>query len=72
MKLAASMLFCLLLLPLAHTANASPEQEMEAKAREIMPIVFSKCGEDYCLRLGGAKPPPLGGSFSRFCVDWSA
>ena len=24
----------------------------------------------YCLRLGGAKPPPLGGSFSRFCVDW--
>jgi hypothetical protein len=26
----------------------------------------------YCLRLGGAKPPPLGGSFSRFCVDWGA
>jgi hypothetical protein len=24
----------------------------------------------YCLQLGGAKPPPLGGSFSRFCVDW--
>ena len=24
----------------------------------------------YCLRLGGAKPLPLGGSFSRFCVDW--
>ena len=23
-----------------------------------------------CLRLGGAKPPPLGGSFSKFCVDW--
>jgi hypothetical protein len=23
-----------------------------------------------CLRLGGAKPPPLGGSFSRFCVAW--
>ena len=27
---------------------------------------------DYCLRLGGAKPPPLGGSFSKFCVDWGA
>jgi hypothetical protein len=26
----------------------------------------------YCLRLGGAKPPPLGGSFSKFCVDWGA
>ena len=26
--------------------------------------------QNYCLRLGGAKPPPLGGSFSRFCVDW--
>jgi len=24
----------------------------------------------YCLQLGGSKPPPLGGSFSRFCVDW--
>ena len=26
----------------------------------------------YCLRLGGAKPPPLGGSFSRFSVDSGA
>src|SRR5262249_20993096 len=25
--------------------------------------------EDYCLQLGGAKPPPLGGSFSRFSID---
>jgi hypothetical protein len=23
----------------------------------------------YCLQLEGAKPPPLGGSFSRFSVD---
>ena len=26
----------------------------------------------YCLQLGGAKPPPLGGSFSRFFVDCGA
>ena len=24
---------------------------------------------DYCLQLGGAKPTPLGGSFSGFCID---
>jgi hypothetical protein len=26
----------------------------------------------YCLQLGGAKPTPLGGSFSRFFVDCGA
>ena len=47
MKVAASMLFCLLLSVLSQTVNTSLEQEMEAKAREIQPIVFSKCGEDH-------------------------
>ncbi len=26
----------------------------------------------YCLQLGGLKPPPLGGSFSRFSVSLEA
>jgi hypothetical protein len=28
--------------------------------------------DSYCLQLGGEKPPPLGGSFSRFSLDFGA
>jgi hypothetical protein len=28
-------------------AAASPEQEMEAEAKKLLPTLFSKCGEDY-------------------------
>jgi hypothetical protein len=26
---------------------ATPEQEMEAEAKKLLPTLFSKCGEDY-------------------------
>jgi hypothetical protein len=43
-----ALMFLQLSLLACTTASAlSAEQEMEAKAREIMPLVFSKCGEDY-------------------------
>ena len=44
---------------------------------EMRIVTAGPCGQShgaqrprlYCLQLGGAKPPPLGGSFSRFSVD---
>lgn len=31
----------------AYVAAAPPEQEMEAEAKKLLPMLFSKCGEDY-------------------------
>jgi hypothetical protein len=47
MKPARIALLLQLCLVACVAAAQSPEQEMEAKAREIFPLLFSKCGEDY-------------------------
>ena len=43
----ALMFLQLSLLACAIASAQSPEQEMEVKVKEIFPLVFSKCGEDY-------------------------
>jgi hypothetical protein len=35
-------------------------------------IILADHDYTYCLQLGGLKPPPLGGSFSRFFVSLEA
>ena len=37
-----------------------------------LPAVYREQATFYCLQLGGVKPPPLGGSFSRFSLDSGA
>jgi hypothetical protein len=47
-RMAASFLLSLILLQLCPLAVAqSPEQEMEAEARRLLPTFFTKCGDDY-------------------------
>jgi putative zinc finger protein len=48
------------------------EGQLEGEARRAMLAHLNHCPSCYCLQLGGLKPPPLGGSFSRFFVSLEA
>jgi hypothetical protein len=45
-----------------------PGKNFSLKTAFLDTLIYSL----YCLQLGGAKPPPLGGSFSRFSLDFGA
>ena len=47
MRPARNAAFLPLLLAACIATAATPEQVMEAEAKKLLPILFSKCGEDY-------------------------